>query len=143
MMGGGMAGMMGVGGGTPPAHATHTIKIRPRFDCLVEKVYVGRGFQVKKGDPLADLFSIELARAKNEYLAARVQKENDQRNLDVRKKLVETAAISTQTWLDTQNAASKSNLAYQTARDNLLLLGLNETVDRPTSTRKRASRRRE
>ena len=39
---------------------------------------------------------------------------------------METAAISTQSWLDTQNAASKSNLAYQTARDNLLLLGLNE-----------------
>jgi cobalt-zinc-cadmium efflux system membrane fusion protein len=87
---------------------------------------VGRGFQVKKGDRLADLFSIELARAKNEYLAARVQKEGDQRNMDVRRKLADSAAISTQSWLDTQNAASKSNLAYQTARDNLLLLGLNE-----------------
>jgi cobalt-zinc-cadmium efflux system membrane fusion protein len=123
---GGMVGMMGVGGGSPPAHATHTTKIRPRFDCLVEKVYVGRGFQVKKGDRLADLFSIELARAKNDYLAARVQMEGDQRNMDVRRKLADSAAISTQSWLETQNAASKSNLAYQTARDNLLLLGLNE-----------------
>ncbi len=98
-MTGGMAGMMGIGGGTPAAHPVHTTKIRPRFDCLVEKIYVGRGQQVKKGDPLADLFSIELARAKNDYLSARVQKENDQRNMDVRRKLVETGAISTQTWL--------------------------------------------
>ena len=98
----------------------------PSVRLPVEKLYVEFRQQVKKGDALADLFSIELARAKNDYLAARVQKENDQRNVDVRRKLVETAAISTQSWLDTQNAASKSNLAYQTARDNLLLLGLNE-----------------
>jgi hypothetical protein len=128
---GGMAGMMGIGGGTPPRHPVQTTKIRPRFDCLVEKVYVEPGQHVKKGDPMTDLFSIELARAKNDFLSARMQKENDQRNLDVRRKLVESAAISSQIFLDTQNAASKSNLAYQTARDNLLLLGLSDdSIDR-------------
>jgi RNA polymerase sigma factor (sigma-70 family) len=127
---GGAAGMMAMMGSSAPAQAVHTTRIRPRFECLVEKVYVEPGQQVKKGDPLADLFSAELARAKNEYLAARVQKENDQRNIDARRKLVEQAAISAQSWLDTQNAANKSNLAYQTARDNLLLLGLNdESID--------------
>ena len=36
-------------------------KIRPRFDTLVEKVYATLGQKVKKGDPLVDLYSTDLA----------------------------------------------------------------------------------
>jgi cobalt-zinc-cadmium efflux system membrane fusion protein len=115
--------MMGGRGRSP---AVQVAQVRPRFEGLVENVYVEPGQVVKKGDPLVDLFSVEVARAKNAYLAARVQKENDQRNIDARRKLVEQAAISSQNWIDTQNAASKSNLAYQDARENLQLLGLDE-----------------
>src|SRR5271165_2876240 len=48
-------------------------KIRPRFDTLVERVRVERGEKVKKGDPLVDLFSTELAAAKNDLQTSYVQ----------------------------------------------------------------------
>ncbi len=48
-------------------------KIRPRFDTLVEKVRVERGQKVTIGAPLVDLFSTELAAAKNDYQTAFVQ----------------------------------------------------------------------
>jgi cobalt-zinc-cadmium efflux system membrane fusion protein len=83
---------------------------------------------VKRGDPLAELFSTELARAKNDYLAKKAQWENDHRFLELRKKLAESAAISQQVWLETQNEESKSKLALQVARDNLLMLGLDESA---------------
>ena len=52
-------------------------KIRPRFDTLVEKVYAELGQKVKRGDPLVDLFSTELASAKNDFQTAFVQWRHD------------------------------------------------------------------
>ena len=52
-------------------------KIRPRFDTLVEKVHAELGQKVKKGDPLVDLFSTELAAAKNDFQTAFVQWQHD------------------------------------------------------------------
>jgi cobalt-zinc-cadmium efflux system membrane fusion protein len=42
-------------------------KIRPRFDTLVEGVLAEKGRLVKKGDPLVELYSTELAKAKNSF----------------------------------------------------------------------------
>jgi RNA polymerase sigma factor (sigma-70 family) len=56
----GSGGMMAMMGGKPRAQAARMTKIRPRFDCLVEKIHVQPGQTVKKGDPLAGLFSTEL-----------------------------------------------------------------------------------
>ena len=117
--------------------------IRPRLECLLEKIYVRTGQAVKKGDPLLDLFSTELAKAKNEYLARKIQWENDRRNLELRQKLVNTGAISNQVWVDTQNQESKSKLEFQTAGEELNLLGLDDASRSPESARRRPSRRRE
>ena len=57
-------------------------KIRPRFDTLVENVRAELGQNVKKGDPLVDLFSTELAAAKNDFQTAYVQWQHDLRLLD-------------------------------------------------------------
>ena len=46
------------------------VRIRPRFGGRVDKVLVSVGARVKKGDPLVELFSKDLAAAKNDYLAA-------------------------------------------------------------------------
>jgi RNA polymerase sigma factor (sigma-70 family) len=43
-------------------------EIKPFFDCRVEKVLVGRGSKVKKGDPVLEVFSIELAKHKDRFL---------------------------------------------------------------------------
>ena len=46
------------------------IRIRPRFDCLINKVLVNVGDRVKRGDPLLEIFSAELAEAKRRYVIA-------------------------------------------------------------------------
>ena len=102
-------------------------RVRPRFDTLVEKVHVELGQHVKKGDPLVDLFSTELAKAKNDYQTKYVQWRHDLRLLKLREGLVASSAISEQSYVDAQNDESKSRLDYTTAGDNLLVLGVPET----------------
>ena len=68
-------------------------KIRPRFDTLVEKVRAELGQKVKKGDPLVDLFSTDLAAAKNDFQTAYVQWQHDLRLLKMREKLFAEKAI--------------------------------------------------
>ena len=101
-------------------------RVRPRFECLVEKVCVAAGQEVKKGDPLFELFSADLASAKNEYLSRNVQWQHDRRLIDLRKKLHNTGSISEQLWIDSQNEEDRSRLETLVARDRLLLSGLSE-----------------
>ena len=101
-------------------------RIRPRFDTLVERVLVEKGQHVKKGDPLVDLHSTDLAKAKNEYQTNYVQWLHDLRLVKLREPLVRTGAISQQTWVDTQNDENKSRLLYMTSRENLVVLGVPE-----------------
>ena len=96
------------------------------MDCLVEKVSVRPGAAVKEGDPLCELFSTDMASAKNDYLNREIQWKHDQRLLQLRQKLVEQKAISQQLWVDTQNSAEKSKLDFQVAGDKLKVLGLDD-----------------
>ena len=91
-------------------------KIRSRFDTLVEKVHASLGQKIKKGDPLVDLYSTELAKAKSDMQTKYVQWQHDVKLYDLRKKLVESGAISQQLWVDTQNDEKKSRLDYLLAR---------------------------
>ena len=101
-------------------------KIRPRFDTLVEKVRAELGQKVKKGDPLVDLFSTDLAAAKNDYQTAFVQWQHDLRLLKMREKLFAQKAIAEQVLVDSKNDESKSRLAYTTANEKLLVFGVPE-----------------
>jgi cobalt-zinc-cadmium efflux system membrane fusion protein len=102
-------------------------KIRPRFDTLVEKVHIELGQKVQKGDPLVDLFSTDLASAKNDLQTKYVQWQHDRRLLDLREKLFETKAIAEQVLVDTRNDESKSRLDYNTAREKLRVFEVPET----------------
>ena len=73
-------------------------KIRPRFDTLVEKVRAELGQKVKKGYPLVDLFSTELAAAKNDFQTAYVQWQHDLRLLEMRKKLFNRKRSPSRCW---------------------------------------------
>ncbi len=101
-------------------------KIRPRFDTLVENVRAELGQTVKKGDPLVDLFSTELASAKNDFQIAYVQWQHDLRLLKMREKLYAEKAIAQQQLIDTQNDESKSRLAFLTAKEKLIVFGVKE-----------------
>jgi len=101
-------------------------KIRPRFDTLVEKVHVKLGQKVKKGQPLLDLFSTDLAAAKNDFQTAYVQWQHDLTFRLLREKLFKTEAISQQLLTDTRNDENKSRLAVTTARQKLLVFEVPE-----------------
>jgi cobalt-zinc-cadmium efflux system membrane fusion protein len=102
-------------------------KIRPRFDTLVEKVYVELGQKVKKGDPLVDLFSTDLAAAKNDFQTAYVQWQHDLTLRMVREKLFkQNEAVSLQQLTDTRNDENKSRLAVTTARQKLVVFEVPE-----------------
>ena len=92
-------------------------KIRPRFDiALVEKVYVSVGQSVKKGDPLYDLKSVELASAKTDCRIKYVQWDHDRKYLAAREPLIKEGRITLTEWTDTQNDEKKSRLDYLNAR---------------------------
>ena len=101
-------------------------KIRPRFDTLVEKVHVELGQKVKKGQPLLDLFSTDLAAAKNDFQTAYVQWQHDLTLRELREELIKTDAISKQALTDTRNDENKSRLAVTTARQKLVVFEVPE-----------------
>jgi cobalt-zinc-cadmium efflux system membrane fusion protein len=97
-------------------------KIRPRFDTLVEEVYPLLGARVKRGDPLIELHSTDLAAAKSDLQSKYVQWQHDLKLFYVREELVKTGAISKQLWVDTVNDEMKSRLDYHLAMDKLKIL---------------------
>jgi RNA polymerase sigma factor (sigma-70 family) len=99
-------------------------KIRPRFECVVERIAVKIGQTVHKGDPLAELFSVDLAAAKNEYLAKTIQRNHATKLVAIRQKLVGTGAMPQQVWVDTENDDERSRHELSVARDRLELYGL-------------------
>ncbi len=106
-------------------------KIRPRFDALVEGVLAEKGQLVKKGEPLVELFSTELATAKNQFQTNYVQWQHDLRLLNAREKLVKSGAVSEQSYVDSRNDESKSRLGYYTSWENLRVLGVPESDIQP------------
>jgi cobalt-zinc-cadmium efflux system membrane fusion protein len=107
-------------------------KIRPRFDnALVEKVFVSAGQSVKKGDPLLELKSSDLAAAKNDCRTKYVQWDHDHKYLIAREPLAKEGRITQIVWTDTQNDEKKSRLDYLVARDKLATYGMNnEQIDK-------------
>jgi membrane fusion protein, heavy metal efflux system len=102
------------------AYVPDTItKVRPRFDTKIEKVLASLGQRIKKGDPLVQLYSTDLADAKTAFQTKYVQWQHDLKLYNLRQKLVETGAISQQLWVDTQNDEVKTRLDYNIARDML------------------------
>jgi RNA polymerase sigma factor (sigma-70 family) len=100
--------------------------VRPRFECVVERIHVNVGQVVKKGDALVQVFSVDLAKAKIDYLTAEVESKRSQRMLAVRRKLKAENAISMQLWVDSQNDAAKSERELENARSRLTALGLDD-----------------
>lgn len=119
-----------VAGTTAYDPATLT-KVRSRFNCLVNKVFVSRGSLVNKGDPLIELFSTDLAEAKSQYEERQAQWQHDKAQLDRIAPLFKQQAISEREFFDAQNDEQKSRLQYKVARDDLIVFGLSqEEIDR-------------
>ena len=117
-------------------------KIRLRFNAMIEKVHVSRGQTVKKSQPLLDLFSTDLAAAKNDFLTAYVQWQHDLTLRMVREELAKTKDFSKQVLTDIRNDENKSRLAVTTARQNLVVFEVPERqIDELVKNLKRANPR--
>jgi cobalt-zinc-cadmium efflux system membrane fusion protein len=106
-------------------------KVRARFDARVEQVFVSLGQKIKKGDPLVELYSNDLAAAKTDFQTKYVQWQHDLNVYNLRQKLFETKAISQQLWVDTQNQEQKSRFDFNIALDKLTLYDVPKEVTDP------------
>ena len=112
--------------GTTEYDSDNQTRIRPLFKGRVDRVYAKVGQLVKKGQPLIEFYSTDLAEAKNACEIERIQWVFYNNLLKVKENLSKTNAISRQTFLETQNEEMKSLREYEVARDKLLVYGLNE-----------------
>jgi membrane fusion protein, heavy metal efflux system len=102
------------------------LKIRPRFDALVMAVHATTGQQIKKGDPLIDLYSVRLAEAKLEYESKQSQADHDRRIAGHQRDLSAKGVIpdASRALLDAVNLERRSELEFKLARDELEVFGV-------------------
>jgi cobalt-zinc-cadmium efflux system membrane fusion protein len=106
-----------------PAYVT---VVRTQFDSRVDQVLVDLGMPVKKGDPLLELFSTDLAEAKSNYEAANSQWARDKRVLDYKSELASKNALPGTQVIEAENDEAQSRLKMKLARDKLLVYGLTD-----------------
>jgi cobalt-zinc-cadmium efflux system membrane fusion protein len=102
------------------------LKIRPRFDALVMAVHTTTGQQIKKGDPLVDLYSVRLAEAKLEYESKQSQADHDRQIAIHQRELSAKGVIpdASRALLDALNMERRSELEFKLARDELEVFGV-------------------
>ena len=81
---------------------------------------------VKKGDPLLEVFSTDLAEAKSDYETARSQWNRDKKVLDYKAPLAKSETIARKELIEIENDEAKSRLQMKLAKDKLLVYGLTE-----------------
>src|SRR5215510_2970887 len=110
--------------GTVLADAYREVKVVPIVGGIVTKVHVELGAAVKRGAPLATLFSPELAEAQTKYLSMRAMLVADHQKLQRTQQLVAIGAASRQELEDITAVHASHATEVEAARQRLLLLGL-------------------
>lgn len=116
--------------GVVMANAYREVKVTPIAGGIVLKVHAKLGDTVKRGAPLATLFSAELADAQTKYLSMAAMVEADHKKLQRSKRLTEIGAASRQELEEVTAVHASRATELEAARQRLLLLGLTlEQVD--------------
>jgi cobalt-zinc-cadmium efflux system membrane fusion protein len=110
--------------GVVMANAYREVKVIPIVGGIVTKVHVELGTAVKRGAPLATLFSTELAEAQTKYLSMRAMREADHKKLQRTEQLVAIGAASRQELEEALAVDASRATEVEAARQRLLLLGL-------------------
>ena len=120
-----LAGMLSTTGrvGFDEDHLAH---VSPRVPGRVTKVEASLGAKVKAGQTLAVIDSIELGRAKSDYLRAKAQLSLAQRTLEREQGLLKDRITSEQSALEAQASHQRALAEFQAARQQLRLLGLSD-----------------
>lgn len=106
------------------ANAYKDVSVTPLVSGRVMRVLVELGQNVRRGQPLAEIFSPELAEAQTRYISMRAELDAHERELQRTEKLVEIGAASRQE-LERLHAEHAAKLtAVDSARSRLELLGV-------------------
>jgi RND family efflux transporter MFP subunit len=120
---GGGAGRLRLPGVVEP-NAYKQVVITPVVSGRVTRVLVELGQNVRRGQPMAEIFSPDLADTETRFVSARAELDAHERELQRTEKLVEIGAASRQE-LEMLHAAHTAKLtALDSARSRLELLGL-------------------
>src|SRR5467141_3646086 len=112
--------------GTVTANAYRDTKVNALVGGIVRQVMVELGADVRRGAPLAVIFSSELAEAQTKYLSMRAMLEADHQKLERTQKLVAIGAASRQEMEEVTAVHAGHETEVAAARQRLLLLGLTQ-----------------
>ena len=107
-------------------NAYRQVAVTPVTTGRITRVLVELGDRVRKGQPLAQLFSPELADAQREYISARAELEAHDRELRRTTRLVEIGAASRQELEKIEAEHTARTTAVRSTRSRLTLLGVSE-----------------
>ena len=105
-------------------NAYRTVEVTPVVAGRVTNVSAELGQQVRRGQPLAHLYSSELADVQRQYLAARAQLDAHERELRRTEKLAEIGSASRQELENIHAEHTTSQTLTQSLRSRLTLLGM-------------------
>jgi len=128
--------------GTIVPHADRIARVSVRLPAMVTELRKMLGEHVDKGDVIAVLESREVADAKSEYLAARLNNDLQQDLFDREKALWDKRISSEQQWLRARNATATAKMRFDIARQKLFALGvtaseINGLPEQPETTLRR------
>jgi RND family efflux transporter MFP subunit len=110
--------------GSVVANAYREVKVTPIVGGIVTKVHAELGTAVRRGAPLATLFSAELADSQTKYLSMAAMLEADHKKLQRTQRLAEIGAASRQELEEVTAVHTSHATELEAARQRLLLLGL-------------------
>jgi membrane fusion protein, heavy metal efflux system len=128
--------------GTIVPHADRVARVSVKLSATVTELRKKLGDPVAKGEVIAVLESREVANAKSEYLAARLNSDLQKNLYDRDKALWDRHIIAEQIVLRSQGAAAQAKMNLDIARQKLFALGITESElaalpDEPETTLRR------
>jgi len=110
--------------GSVAANSYREVKVTPVAAGVVTKVNVELGAPVRRGQPLATIFSTDLADAQTRYLSMAAMLEADHKKLERTQALAAIGATSRQELEEVTAVHAGHETEVEAARQRLLLLGL-------------------
>lgn len=107
-------------------NANRVFHIGPRVPGRVVAVFADLGDEVKKGQKLALLDSVELGNAVSDYFSSKTRMSVDKANYEREKMLWEKKVSSEREMLDAKSAYLQAKAEYEAAENRLHLFGLEE-----------------
>jgi cobalt-zinc-cadmium efflux system membrane fusion protein len=110
--------------GSVVANSYREVKVTPVAGGIVTRVHVELGASVRRGQPLATIFSKDLADAQTRYLSMAAMLDADHKKLERTQALVAIGAASRQELEEVTAVHAGHETEVEAARQRLLLLGL-------------------